>query len=259
MPEGEIAMRAEWPARVTPEWAWGGADGAGVRVAVLDSGIDASHPDVGEIEMAVAVTVDEHGRDRVTEDDRGDLAGHGTACASILRRLAPACRISSVRVLTERASGSGDVLIAGLRWSVRQRFDVINMSLSASGRRFTEALRELTDEAYFERSIIVASAHNSAVESFPWRFASVISVGCHQDPEPTLYYYNPAPPVEFFGCGVRVPVAWRDGRSLVCSGNSFATAHLSGMCARILSKHPDLVPFNLKSILYLTAANVVEA
>src|SRR5690242_2494056 len=104
VPETEIALRAEWPAHVTPEWAWGGADGAGVRVAVLDSGIDPAHPDVGEIERSVTVAADGDGRERIVDDDRGDLAGHGTAIASIVRRLAPACRISSVRVLTEGAS-----------------------------------------------------------------------------------------------------------------------------------------------------------
>ena len=51
-------------------------------------------------------------------------------------------------------------------------------------------------------------------------------------------------------------VPWLGGRVLTVSGNSFATSHISGICALILSKHPELTPFQLKSVLYLTASNV---
>jgi hypothetical protein len=102
----------------------------------------------------------------------------------------------------------------------------------------------------------VASAHNRPVESYPWRFASVISVGSHERAEPELFFYNPDPPVEFFARGVDVEVAWAGGGTLHSSGNSFATPHMAGMCARILAKHPGLTPFHLKSVLYATAGNV---
>jgi subtilisin family serine protease len=94
------------------------------------------------------------------------------------------------------------------------------------------------------------------VESYPWRFSSVISVGSHENPDPLAFYYNPSPPVEFFGRGVNVEVPWQGGRMLTVSGNSFATPHLSAICALVLSKHPELTPFQLKSVLYLTASNV---
>ena len=94
------------------------------------------------------------------------------------------------------------------------------------------------------------------VESYPWRFSSVISVGSHEEDDPFTFFYNPSPPVEFFGRGVKVRVAWMEGKSVTASGNSFATPHLAGICALILSKHPDLTPFQVKSVLYLTASNV---
>jgi len=70
------------------------------------------------------------------------------------------------------------------------------------------------------------------------------------------FFYNPNPPVEFFGRGVDVEVPWIGGSTIRCSGNSFATPHLTGICALILSKHPELTPFQLKSVLFLTATNV---
>jgi subtilisin len=252
---GQIALRHEWPEEVTREWAWGEASGAGVRICILDSGVEPDHPLVGQVQHAVAITV-EGDEVVVEEDDQGDLCGHGTACAGIVRSLAPECELHSVRVLGAGYTGSGSALLAGLEWAVGQDYDVINMSLSTTKSKFATALHDLADSAYFRRSIVVASAHNMPVESYPWRFSSVISVGSHEESDPFAFYYNPSPPVEFFGRGVDVDVAWLEGKTLNCSGNSFATPHIAGICALIRSKHPELTPFQVKSVLYLTALNV---
>jgi subtilisin len=251
----QIDLAAAWPEQVTRRWAWGSGDGAGVRVCVLDSGIELDHPLVGEVQRSLAVTRDGD-TVVVADDDAGDLCGHGTACAGIVRSLAPACELTSVRVLGAGYTGSGPILLAGLEWAIEQGFDVINMSLSTTKKQFAETLHELADAAYFRRTMLVASAHNMPVESFPWRFSSVISVGSHEEDDPLAYYYNSSPPVEFFARGLEVDVAWRGGGTLRCTGNSFATPHVSGICARILSSHRELTPFQLKSILYLTASNV---
>jgi subtilisin len=250
-----IAVPAEWPEQVTREWALADATGAGVRVCILDSGVERDHPLVGPVDRAVAVTVDGE-ESEVVEDDEGDLCGHGTACAGIVRSLAPECSLTSVRVLGAGYTGSGPALLGGLRWAVEQRFDVINMSLSTTKRQFATVLHELADNAYFSRTMLVASAHNLPVESYPWRFSSVLSVGSHELDDPLAWYYNPSPPVEFFARGVNVDVAWLGGGSLRVTGNSFATPHMSGICALVRSKHPELTAFALKNVLFLTAANV---
>ncbi|HEY6113592.1 MAG TPA: S8 family serine peptidase [Gaiellaceae bacterium] len=251
-----IALPVEWPEQVTRDWALGGATGTGVRVCILDSGVEATHPLVGELESAVVISIGEDDEMVADEDTEGDVSGHGTACAGIVRRLAPESRISSVRVLGSSFTGSGAVLLGGLRYAIEQGFDVINMSLSTTKKPFASILHELADSAYFRRTVLVASAHNMPVESYPWRFSSVISVGSHEEPDPLDFFYNPNPPVEFFGRGVNVEVPWLGGRTLTVSGNSFATPHMSSICALILSKHPELTPFQLKSVLYLTATNV---
>jgi subtilisin len=251
-----IAIGVEWPERVTREWAWGGSTGEGVRVCILDSGIEPNHPLVGEIAGSVAGVKTESGEISFTDDAEGDLCGHGTACAGIVRSLAPKAGIFSVRVLGDGFKGSGPVLLGGLRWAIEQGFDVINMSLSTTRRQFAELLHELADSAYFRRTVLVASAHNMPVESYPWRFSSVISVGSHEEPGPLTYFYNPSPPVEFFARGVGVEIAWLGGGTIRSSGNSFATPHVAAICALVLAKHPELTPFQLKSVLYLTADNV---
>ena len=255
----EITIPVQWPERVTREWAWGGSTGKGIRVAILDSGVERDHPEVGEIQEAVAVSIDEDDNAVVEPDDQGDLCGHGTACAGIVRSLAPDCSIHSVRVLGAGYTGSGPVLLAGLRWAVEQGYELINMSLSTTKREFASVLHELADNAYFKRTVLVASAHNMPVESYPWRFASVISVGSHEDADPLAFYYNPSPPVEFFARGLDVEIPWLEGGKIRASGNSFATPHMTGICALILGHHRDLTPFQLKSVLHLIADNVGSA
>ena len=254
----KIALQSNWPASITRDWAYGASTGAGARVCILDSGVEAGHPKVGEVQSAVVVTAGEDGEPRIDPDTEGDVCGHGTACAGIVRALAPEAEIHSVRVLGPGYTGSGKNLLAGLRHAIEQGFDVVNMSLSTTKKDHASVLHELADTAYFKRTVLVASAHNMPVESYPWRFSSVISVGSHMEEDPMVLYYNPNPPVEFFARGVNVDVAWLGGETITCTGNSFATPHVAGISALIRSKHPELTPFELKSLLHLTSRNVAD-
>jgi len=251
-----IALDNPLPDRVDREWALGGATGKGVKVCVLDSGIELDHPAVGAVAGATAISLDEDGNTIAELDTEGDLCGHGTACAGVIRSIAPDAEIYSVRVLGAGFTGSGKVLLAGLRWAVEQDYDVINMSLSTTKKAFSELLRDIADIAYFKRTLLVASAHNMPVESFPWRFSSVISVGSHEEDDPLVFYANPDPPVEFFARGVNVEVAWLGGATITATGNSFATPAISAIASLVLSKHARLTPFQLKSVLYLISSNV---
>jgi subtilisin family serine protease len=255
--EKAIELAVQWPAEVTRDWAWGSSGGRGVRVCILDSGIEPDHPSVGPLSGAVAVVRSDDGEISLEEDELGVLCGPGTACAGIVRALAPECELYSVRVLGAGYTGSGPVLVAGLRYAIENGYDVVNMSLSTTKRELAESLHELADLAYFQKTMLVASAHNLPVESYPWRFASVLSVGSHDRPEPLDYFYNPDPPVEFFARGVDIDVAWMEGSTLRVTGNSFATPHMTAICALVRGEHPELTPFQLKSVLYLTATNVI--
>jgi subtilisin len=247
-------VHSDWPEGVTREWAFGGSTGAGVRVCVIDSGVD-PHPLVGAVQSAVAVERDEDGRLHIEPDAGGDLCGHGNACAGVIRALAPDCELHSVRVLGAGSTGNGAILLEGLRHAVQERFDVINLSLSTTNAEWCAGLHELTDEGVFQRSLIVASAHNMAVDSYPWRFSSVISVGSHDQPGAFTWYANPTPPVELFARGVDVDVAWEAGGTITATGNSFATPHIAGICALIRAKHPTLTPSAVKHLLALLADN----
>jgi subtilisin len=197
---------------ITPEWAWGGSTGASVKVAVIDSGIDADHPAIGErIGGYVAITDGPLGLLHDTEPHE-DSYGHGTACAGIIRSLASECELYSVKVLGPRLTGRGATFAAGIEWAVENGMDVANVSMGTTKKNFFGALHSLADRAYFKNTMLVTAANNMPVPSFPSLYASVISVASHETThDPYLFYYNPSPPVEFGAPGIDVRVAWAEG------------------------------------------------
>lgn len=250
-------MPLRLPAAIDKEWAWGGATGAGVNVAVIDSGVDPRHPDVREVASAVALRLDPDSADgvRVEHGPHEDLFGHGTACAGIIRRAAPDCRIHSVRVLGERLTGKGVVFAAGLRWAIQSGMSVVNMSLSTGRRDYFDVFHELADEAYFAGMMLVCAMNNVAAPTYPSQYAAVFSVAAHDGTDPFGLDCNPRPPVEFGAPGIDIEVPWLEGGTIRSTGNSFAAPHIAGLIARILSKHPGLTPFEVKTVLRAVADN----
>ena len=148
--------------------------GKGVRVCILDSGVERGHPRVGEVSGAVAITVGRGRRDGRDGRVEGDVCGHGTACAGDRPRarargrdpLGARARRRVHRLGRGAARRSALGGRAGLR---RHQHEPLDDEARSSAR----LLHELADTAYFKRTVLVASAHNMPVESFPWRFSSV--------------------------------------------------------------------------------------
>jgi subtilisin len=246
-------------ADITPEWAWGGSRGKGVRVAVVDSGIEHDHPWLeGCVRSGISVGYDQSLEEPTYfEDDDPpiDVAGHGTACAGIIHLLAPKAELYSVRVLGKNLGGKALQFAAGLEWAIDNGMQVINLSLSTSREEYHALFRELTDKAYYKNAILVSAVNNLPAPSYPSLYSAVISVAAHDGHDPMTYYYNPEPPVEFGAPGIDVEVAWNEHMTMVTTGNSFAAPHIAGIVALILAKHPELTPFQIKSVLYACASN----
>jgi subtilisin len=245
------------PTAITREWAWGGSTGQGVRVAVIDSGIDATHPAVGKLAGGAVVVADPDATRgaRVIEGPHEDLFGHGTACAAIIRKAAADAELFSIRVLGKKLTGRGLVLAEGMRWAIAHDMRVINMSLSTARADYYGLLHELVDEAYFKGVMIVCAVNNVRVPSYPSQYASVFSVAAHDGTDPFGFDYNPTPPVEFGAPGIDIDVSWLGGTTIRSTGNSFAAPHIAGLIARILAKHPHLTPFQVKTVLTAIADN----
>jgi subtilisin len=245
---------------ITPEWAWADSNGQGVKVAVVDSGIEGDHPGLVGPPVASYVAIAEQPDGTLAFDTspHADACGHGTACAGIIRGLAPECELYSVKVLGGMRTGKASVFAAGLRWAIENGMQVCNLSLGTTRREQFGVLHELADLAYFRNVVLVSSANNMPVPSFPSMYSSVISVACHDLKDPEVFYYNPDPPVEFGAPGIDLRVPWSGGQWVTTSGNSLSAPHITGIVARILAKHPGMSVFQIKTVLRALAANVAR-
>jgi subtilisin family serine protease len=239
---------------------FGDADGRGVTVAIVDSGVDGDHPAVaGRVVRHVRVDLD--GDDALVGDDpeARDQVGHGTACAGIVAGIASGAEIVSIRMLGADNRGKGRALAAAIEWAVGEGIEVVNLSLSSRSESMFAAFHDIADRSYFANTLLVCAANNLPGPSYPSLFASVVSVAAHDVPDPDTWFYNPSPPVEFGAYGVDVDVAWRDGGRIRATGNSFAAPHLAGQAARLRSRYPTATPFEVKALLAATATSPGDA
>ncbi len=255
-PEGRSRIDLIHPIdTITWDEACGDGSGRGVKVAIIDSGIDQAHPALnGPVNGYVTVEIE--GDDvHYGNEPHEDSCGHGTACAGIIRSLAPQCEIYSIKVLGKGLRGTGATFIAGLRWAIENGMHVCNLSLGTTKKDFFAALHEVADLAYFKQVILVTAANNIPIPSFPSMYASVISVAAHGEQDTQRFYYNPSPPVEFGALGIDVRVAWLEQKWITATGNSFAAPHITGIVAQIIGAHHSLTPFQVKTVLRALSAN----
>ena len=241
--------------RLDRDQVFGGSDGSGVLVAIVDSGVDGRHPATAG-RLVRRLRVDLAGGDaRIVDDPAADdLVGHGTACAGIIASVAPGAELVSIRVLGPDNRGKGEAVAAAVEWAIANGIHVVNLSLSSRSEAMFAVFHDLADRAYFANTILVCAANNVPGPSYPSLFAAVVSVAAHDVPDPEVWFYNPAPPVEFGAYGVDVEVAWRDGSRIRATGNSFAAPHLAGQAARLRARYPAATPFEIKALLAATAS-----
>jgi subtilisin len=245
---------------LTAEWAYGGSLGKGMRVAIVDSGVEFDHPDLGNsVKGGVVVEYDPDAKNSIRYEEENkpmDLAGHGTACAGIIHLIAPEAEIYSVRVLGTNMRGRAIQFAGGLDWAIENNIQIVNLSLSTSNEEYFGLFHDLADQAYFKNMNVVCAVNNYPETSLPSLYSSVISVAAHEGQDPFTYYYNPSPPVEFGAPGIDIEVAWNNKQYVVSTGNSFAAPHITGIIALIRAKHPELTPFQIKTVLMACAANM---
>ncbi len=238
-----------------PDDAWKNCTGAGVNVAVIDSGIETDHPALtGKVIESLEANTVERGRVEFIPSTSGDSAGHGTACAGIISSIAPDTKFHSIKVLGSGASGDGHAFLAGLEYAVKRRFRLINLSLGTTKPQYVVPLHDLLDRAYQAGCIVVAAANNLPQPSFPSVFSSsLISVSKSEETDPFKFSFRYGEVIELTAPGVGVRTTWLEGSYRQLTGNSFACPNIVGICALLLECYPHMTPFQIKSMLYSIA------
>jgi subtilisin len=250
-------MTPEQAARALAE-----GDGAGVKVAILDSGVEVSHPALAGLALAddLAIVRDAT-RLHVVDGNGVDVFGHGTAIAGIIRQLAPAAHIGSFRILCEGLSSRSDIVSAGAWQALKRGYHILNCSFGCRGEaRFIMSYKSWVDEAYLQGAHIVAACDNRnfQIPEWPGHFPTVITVNL-QHCEPGELFFRRGTLVEFAASGFDVTVPWRNNATKKVTGSSYAAPHVSGLIARLLSLAPGLPPLLLKDLLHRIAKPVEAA
>ena len=214
--------------------------GAGVKVAVLDTGIDYNHPDLDANYKAGVNYVDVN-----RFDDPFDDNGHGTHVAGILAAelngtgvvgVAPSASLYAVKVLGSDGNGRLSDVIAGIEWAVANDMDIVNMSFKTED---SPALAEACVQAYESGVLLVAAAGNTGwwggYVDYPARYSSVIAVAA-TTAEDALYSNSAkGSDVDIVAPGAGVYSSMNNGNYGTLSGTSQAAPHVAGVAALILS------------------------
>jgi subtilisin len=226
--------------------------GKGIKVAVLDSGVESSHAVFEGMSFTDDLAVIEEERVlKVVAGEGRDRVGHGTAIDGIIHKVAPEAEIGSIRVLGDALAARTAFILEGAREAIGRGYQILNCSFGCRLSEHVLKYKSWVDEAYV-KGVHVVSACNNQDESRPeWPafFTSVIAVNVGAADRDGELYYDPRQLVEFSTRGINVEVAWSGGTMKTVTGSSFAAPRVSGMLACLLSRYPDLSPVQTKALL----------
>lgn len=224
--------------------------GKGVRVALLDTGVQESHEDLRDT-VAASYELIQTGRGFVCQKTTGtDTVGHGSACASIIKRIAPEAELHSLKVFGSNSRLGADALAFAIRWCNENKIQVVNASLGTVDPRSQKVLSEAADQAYYDGMTIVAAANNSGLTAYPANLSSVLAVNSQSFKDPLKFNYLLNTPIELESNGIYVEAPNPQGGHKLYTGTSFACPHISGIVARLLSIYPGLRPFEIRTLLW---------
>ncbi|MED4014556.1 MULTISPECIES: S8 family peptidase [Sutcliffiella] len=244
-----------------------GHTGSGVKVAILDTGIDRNHEDLN-VRGGHSVFTDSANRDPYY-----DGSGHGTHVAGTVAALnnsvgvlgvAYNAELYAVKVLNNSGSGSYAGIAEGIEWAVNNGMDIINMSLG--GSMSSSILEEWCNIAYNSGVLVVAAAGNSGrtngrgdTVGYPAKYDSVIAVAAVDSSNNRASFSSTGPAVEIAAPGVNI-LSTTPGNSYASyNGTSMASPHVAGVAALVLAANPNLSNVELRNRLNDTAQNLGDA
>jgi subtilisin len=231
--------------------AWPCSEGKAIKVAVLDTGIDYTHPDLG---------INYRGGDSFVEgeSDPMDYNGHGTHCAGTIAAaftgrgvvgVAPSAYLYAVKVLSRTGSGAWSNLIAGIDYAVNDReARILSMSLGAASAPM--AVQAMCDMAYSKGALLVAAAGNAGGPvGAPAAFDSVLAVSAIDEAGTIAAFSNRGPEIELCAPGVQVLSTAPGGGYRRLNGTSMACPHVAGAAAVAWGAHRWASNEEIRSLL----------
>ncbi len=259
-----LAERTDWGVKLLgAPAAWTTTRGKGVRVAVLDTGIDATHPDLRDAIAAVKDFTASH-------SGPADVQGHGTHCAGVIGArangfgvvgVAPEASILAGKVLGDDGSGGTAGIAQGIDWATGQGADVISLSLG--GPADAADIRGAVSRAVAAGVIVVAAAGNDGpggAVGYPGGLADCVCVGAVDQAKKVAAFSSRGANVYVGAPGVNVLSTYPGSRLATMSGTSMATPHVAGLAAMWCAANPAVAkaarPAAFKAALRAASADL---
>ena len=225
--------------------------GRGVKVAIIDSGVNPAHPHVGGVVGGTRIT----SGDADGSTDYLDYIGHGTAVAGAIREKVPDAQLYAVKVFDRALTTNIEAIIKAIDWCTENEMDVINLSLGTVNVEHRKVIEQAVGRAAEKRTVLVAASEMSGKPSLPGCLPSVIGVvvdwQCARDSydvsrsDDDPVFIASAYPRDIPG----VP------RERNMNGISFAVANMSGFVARARAFSPKASVDKLKRLLVEDTTN----
>ena len=212
--------------------------GTGVKVALIDSGVNAQHSHVRHMAGGIQFFLSDEGAVQ-TSPEYPDHMGHGTALAGVLRAKAPQVELYAVKIFSDHLATSFPVLEAALYWAIEQRIKIINLSLGLINPDHRASLIKIVMRLQEANLVLVAASPPDRSDVLPATLPGVIGVAgdetCAWDEH--RYIADSAVPFRTHPHPRRLPGP-AQGQNF--QGHSFASAHISALLARQAEQQPDL-------------------
>lgn len=234
--------------QINADDVWSNNTGAGIKVAIIDTGIQSNHPDLAD-NVKGGIRFYMRGFTLYNDSKWEDDHGHGTHVAGTIAGLdntigvvgvAPNAELYAVKVLDRSGSGSWEAVAAGIRWAADNGMDVASMSLGGSSG--TSGLASAVSYALAAGVVLVAAAGNSGDGnpstteiSYPAAYSGVIAVGATSSSNAVASWSSSASYVALCAPGVSVFSTYKGSTYATLSGTSMATPHVSGTAALVLA------------------------
>ena len=252
----QVEKSERWPDLRSAANALEKGSGAGVKVAIIDSGVDLSHPALSGLTLLDDVAISCDGTNIRIQDRPGDdLYGHGTAVTSLLLKESPGVRVGSFRALDSRNHARNFVIAECVNQAIARGYQVINCSFGCRGQaKYVMDFKEWIDEAYLAGVQVVAACSNvdSGIREWPAYFPSVFGVKGIDCGEGEFYLADNQM-VSFMAKGERVKVPWLEGKTKIETGSSYAAPVIAGKIAKLLEAFPHIERGLLKPMLGILA------
>lgn len=211
-----------------------------INIAVIDSGITAGHDHVGALAGGVGFRMDERGGVAASLDFI-DRIGHGTAVAGVIREKNPAANLFALKIFHDTLTAPAALLLAAMDFAIRQRMDIIHLSLGTRRERCRDALEARCRTAQAQGIVVVSSAKSPADRIYPSVFDCVIGVCPDETCREDELIHHPDGPINFSAHG-RPRALPGLPQEQNFQGASFAAARVTARLAQMLSKNANPDP-----------------